>query len=173
MLLHTLQKQSIVMNSSILFVAMVLLPWLCVGNPSNPTFSDSVSTRSTRAEGILKCGHSPVVGAYVRLFKITNNDELRNVLATAQTDSSGHFTIEGDTSNYQGVEASIDPVLKFYHKCEDAEGKKGYRRFSLRYPRDYVNIGRVARRSYDIGVLNVQLKYPAESRVDAIEGLKN
>ncbi|KAI1727575.1 transthyretin-like family domain-containing protein [Ditylenchus destructor] len=132
---------------------------------------DSVSTRATRAEGILVCGKQPIVGAYVRLFK-GNSDDLNDILATATTDSSGRFTIEGDTHSKEGLEAQIDPFLKIYHKCGDEKDKTGYRRFTLRYPRDFVHLGRTARNSYDVGVLNGQIKYPGESRQDSIPGVK-
>jgi len=76
--------------------------------------------------------------------------------------------------------------LKIYHKCDDKEGKastshiydiefpfqSGYRRVTLRFPRDFVTLGRVARRTYNVGTLNVQVVYPNEARVDSIEGIK-
>uniref|UniRef100_A0A183C5Y1 Transthyretin-like family protein n=1 Tax=Globodera pallida TaxID=36090 RepID=A0A183C5Y1_GLOPA len=101
---------------------------------------ESVSTRSTRAEGTLMCGKLGASKVYVRLFK-TNSD------------------------------ANIDPFLKIYHKCDDKEGKKGYRRITLRYPREYVTIGRVPRRNYNVGNLNLVLQYPNEARIDELKGI--
>uniref|UniRef100_A0A1I8BZI9 PDZ domain-containing protein n=1 Tax=Meloidogyne hapla TaxID=6305 RepID=A0A1I8BZI9_MELHA len=87
---------------------------------------ESISTRSTRAEGILLCGKTPIKGAYIRLFK-TNSDDLKDVLSTATTTELGKYIIQGNTANYQGTEANIDPFLKIYHKCDDKEGKLKYR----------------------------------------------
>ncbi|KAI1719963.1 transthyretin-like family domain-containing protein [Ditylenchus destructor] len=104
---------------------------------------DSISTRATRAEGILVCGKQPIVGAYVRLFK-ANSDELTDIIATTTTDSSGRFTIEGDTHSKEGLEAQIDPFLKFYHKCGDEEGKKKYLghgqfiTWTIHHPRQFI-----------------------------------
>uniref|UniRef100_A0A183BR16 RusA family crossover junction endodeoxyribonuclease n=1 Tax=Globodera pallida TaxID=36090 RepID=A0A183BR16_GLOPA len=67
--------------------------------------------------------------------------------------------------------ANIDPFLKIYHKCDDKEGKKGYRRITLRYPREYVTIGRVPRRNYNVGNLNLVLQYPNEARIDELKGI--
>ncbi|KAF7638551.1 hypothetical protein Mgra_00001928 [Meloidogyne graminicola] len=131
---------------------------------------ESISTRSTRAEGILLCGKIPIKGAYVRLFK-SNSDELTEVLSTAITNELGKFIISGNTANYQGTEANIDPFLKFYHKCDDQEGKKGYRRITLRYPREFVTLGRVPRRLYNLGTLNMQLQYPGEKRIEELKGI--
>lgn len=36
---------------------------------------ESLSTRSTRAEGVLLCGKEPAAKAYVRLFKINSDGE--------------------------------------------------------------------------------------------------
>ena len=88
------------------------------------------------------------------------------MLATVQTDEHGHFQISGNTANYQGLEANIDPYLKIYHKCGD--GVKGFRRVTLRYPREQVSLGRTPMRTYNIGNLNLELEYPSEKHVDTI-----
>uniref|UniRef100_A0A183BZU9 Transthyretin-like family protein n=1 Tax=Globodera pallida TaxID=36090 RepID=A0A183BZU9_GLOPA len=120
---------------------------------------ESISTRSTRAEGTLMCGKLGASKVFVRLFK-TNSDEISNALATAVTNDQGKFIIEGNTANYQGSEANIDPFLKIYHKCDDKKGKV-----------KYVTIGRVPRRNYNIGNLNLVLQYPNEARIDELKGI--
>lgn len=49
------------------------------------------------------------------------NLDIKDVLATVQTDEQGHFQISGNTANYQGLEANIDPYLKLYFKCPETE----------------------------------------------------
>uniref|UniRef100_A0A915NH26 Uncharacterized protein n=1 Tax=Meloidogyne floridensis TaxID=298350 RepID=A0A915NH26_9BILA len=102
---------------------------------------ESISTRSTRAEGILLCGKLPIKGAYIRLFK-SNSDDLKDVLATATTTDVGKYIIA-----------------------------KGYRQITLRYPREYVTLGRVPRRLYNLGTMNVQLEYPGEKRIEELKGI--
>jgi len=134
------------------------------------TYLDSIATRSTKVEGHLRCGAQALQGAHIRLFR-TNSENLNDVIATGVTDAQGRFSIEGDTSQFQGEASAIDPYLRIYHKCDDADGKAGYRRVELRYPREFVTLGRVARRAYNIGVLNVELEYPKETRLKTVEGL--
>ncbi|KAL3086192.1 hypothetical protein niasHS_002016 [Heterodera schachtii] len=157
-----------------LFILGRLVPVLVLlallGRFINTGAQESISTRSTRAEGTLMCGKVPASKVYVRLFK-TNSDEISNALATAVTNDQGKFIIEGNTANYQGSEANIDPFLKIYHKCDEKEGKKGYRRITLRYPREYVTIGRVPRRNYNVGNLNLVLQYPNEAHIDELKGI--
>ena len=135
-----------------------------------PKYTDTIATRSTQAEGILRCGDKPAKNVHVRLFRGAS-DDLSDVLASAITDERGHFKVEGDTGSYQGTEANIDPHLKIYHKCDEEESKKGFRRVILRYPREFVTLGRVPRRSYNIGTFNLQVKYPKEARVNELQGV--
>ncbi|KAL3067819.1 hypothetical protein niasHS_016785 [Heterodera schachtii] len=97
------------------------------------------------------CGKVPASKVYVRLFKI-NSDEISNALATAVTNDQGKFIIEGNTGNYQGSE-------------------ERHRRITLRYPREYVTIGRVPRRNYNVGNLNLMLQYPNEAHIDELKGI--
>uniref|UniRef100_A0A914D8T7 Transthyretin-like protein 46 n=1 Tax=Acrobeloides nanus TaxID=290746 RepID=A0A914D8T7_9BILA len=130
---------------------------------------DSISTRATQAKGTLRCGNRPAANVPIRLFK-GHTDELNQVIGTTRTDADGHFSIEGNTANFEGTEANIDPFLKIYHKC-DREEKSDYRKVTLRYPREYVTIGRVPRRAYNLGTLNLQLVYPKEGTEKEVKGL--
>jgi len=134
------------------------------------TYLDSIATRSTKAEGHLRCGTQPLKNAHIRLFR-TNTEDLNDVIASGVTDEQGRFVVEGDSSRFQGDQSTIDPYLRIYHKCDDADGKAGYRRVELRYPREFVTLGRVARRAYNIGALNMELVYPKETRQKVVEGL--
>lgn len=76
---------------------------------------DEIATRSTKVEGHLMCGNQPYAGAHLRLSRsssegnlnceislICNFKDLNDVIASGKTDSSGRFSIEGDTSRFQG-----------------------------------------------------------------------
>jgi len=134
------------------------------------TYLESIATRSTKAEGHLRCGIQPLKNAHIRLFR-TNSEDLNDVIASGVTDEQGRFTVEGDSSRFQGDQSAIDPYLRIYHKCDDSDGKAGYRRVELRYPREFVTLGRVARRTFNIGILNMELVYPKETQQKVVEGL--
>ncbi|VIO93373.1 Transthyretin-like family protein [Brugia malayi] len=128
-------------------------------------FAEKISTRSTAAKGILLCGNTSANDVKVRLFRKAS-DDIGEVLSTNQTTLNGHFQIEGDTVGR--TEQDIDPVIRFYHRCDDDLKKDlkkiGYRTFAISYPKEYVTIGRVPRKPFDIGKLNLQIIYPRENR---------
>jgi 5-hydroxyisourate hydrolase-like protein (transthyretin family) len=157
------------MAKVILVVALTLA--LCVFGDDPTKYTDSITTRSTKAEGKLVCGDQPAKNVHVRLYK-RNTDDLNDVLGSAITGDDGRFKVEGNTGTHQGTDAQIDPHLKFYHFCDEAESKKGFRRVVLRYPRDFVTLGRVPRNSYNIGTLNLQLQYPNEGREKDLKGVR-
>jgi len=128
---------------------------------------DSIATRSTKVEGYLKCGRAPETGAHVRLFR-SSSEELDNVMASGVTNSEGRFSIEGDTSRFQGEDSAIDPYIRIYHKCDQ---ESGYRKLELRFPREFVTLGRIPRRTYNIGALNLELGFPKEGKESEIQGL--
>jgi len=60
-------------------------------------------------------------------------------------------------------------VLRIYHKCDEEADKKGYRRVTLRIPQGHVTLGRMARKPYEVGTLNLQVIYPKEDRENKFE----
>jgi len=136
------------------------------------SYMESISTRSTKVEGFLKCGKEPLPNAHVRLFR-TSSEDLSDVIASGVSDSQGRFSLEGDTSRFQGEASAIDPYLRIYHKCDEPESKSGFRHVVLRYPREFVTLGRVPRRTYNVGALNLELGFPKESRQKTLEGITN
>ncbi|KAI6183981.1 Trans-thyretin-related family domain family member [Aphelenchoides bicaudatus] len=131
--------------------------------------SADIATRSTKVEGHFKCGSADLVGAHVRLFR-SESEKLEDVIATGKTDSNGRFSIEGDTSRFGGEASAIDPYLRIYHKCDEDAGKSGFRTVEIRYPRDFVTLGKLPRRTYNLGLLNLEIIYPGEKRSNP-EGL--
>uniref|UniRef100_A0A7E4WCV0 Transthyretin-like family protein n=1 Tax=Panagrellus redivivus TaxID=6233 RepID=A0A7E4WCV0_PANRE len=125
------------------------------------TVDAGITTRSVEATGKLRCGLQPARQVIVTL-KRENDDDLDNVIGKTVTDEEGRFTIKGDTERFGGAKSTIDPTLSFYHKC-DTEEAKPFNTFFLRFPRTYTTIGRVPRRQYDIGTLNLQFKYPKQT----------
>ncbi|PIO61553.1 Transthyretin-like family protein [Teladorsagia circumcincta] len=58
---------------------------------------------------------------------------------------------------------TIDPVFKVYHDCDDGI-KPGKRKVKFRIPSSYITNGPVAKRTFDIGVLNLETIFPEEER---------
>ncbi|EFO20181.1 hypothetical protein LOAG_08311 [Loa loa] len=144
---------------------LILSIFLHLINGDQLKFAEKISTRSTAAKGILLCGTTPATDVKVRLFRKASND-IGEILSTKQTTSDGHFEIKGDTVDR--TEQDIEPMIRFYHRCDDDLKKDlkkvGYRTFAMNYPKEYVTIGRVPRKPFDIGKLNLQVMYPKESR---------
>ncbi|CAD5217924.1 unnamed protein product [Bursaphelenchus xylophilus] len=131
------------------------------------TYQDNVATRSVKVEGILRCGKKPLADAVIRLFK-SNSEDLGEVIAVGKSTADGKFSIEGDTSRFKAEDSEIDPYLRFYHQCEQ---KSGYKRVQLQFPKEFISLGKLPRRTYNVGLLNLELGFPGETTVKQVEGL--
>uniref|UniRef100_A0A0R3RID4 Transthyretin-like family protein n=1 Tax=Elaeophora elaphi TaxID=1147741 RepID=A0A0R3RID4_9BILA len=137
---------------------LILFSFLHLVISDEPKFGELISTRSTAAKGILMCGQFPATDVKVKLFR-NASDDAGEVLSTKQTTSEGHFEIEGNTVGR--IRQDIEPMVRFYHRCYDdlkQDLKKiGYRTFAINYPKEYVTIGRVPRKPFNFGKLNLQV----------------
>ncbi|GMR36257.1 hypothetical protein PMAYCL1PPCAC_06452 [Pristionchus mayeri] len=119
-----------------------------IGSRAVPAFGDSVMTKSAEITGILSCGDQPVKDAVVRLYRNVS-ETIENLLAVVKSKDDGSFRIEGNTAGKGASEAGI----------------KGYRTFGFTIEDElYVSLGRISRKAFDIGKLNVQMIYPGEKR---------
>ena len=100
----------------------------------------------------------------------------------------GMFQVEGNTNGFPLNETDIEPVLTFYHTCDEDVAKVdkviffkytktrnvqvGYRKFSYRVPQDYVTLGAKAKKHYELGTLNIQLEFPGEKHDKKVEARK-
>ncbi|GMS84033.1 hypothetical protein PENTCL1PPCAC_6208, partial [Pristionchus entomophagus] len=119
-----------------------------IGSGAVPSYGDSVLTKSAEITGTLMCGDEPVKDAVVRLYRNVT-ETVENLLAVVKSKDDGSFRIEGNTANKGAAEA----------------GFKGYRTFGFTVEDElYVSLGRISRKAFDIGKLNVQMEYPGEKR---------
>ncbi|VDM85800.1 unnamed protein product [Strongylus vulgaris] len=58
---------------------------------------------------------------------------------------------------------NIDPVFKVYHDCDDGI-KPGHRKVKFRIPSSYITNGKIPKRIFDIGVLNLETIFAKEER---------
>uniref|UniRef100_A0A0N5BCP9 Transthyretin-like family protein n=1 Tax=Strongyloides papillosus TaxID=174720 RepID=A0A0N5BCP9_STREA len=129
-----------------------------------PKFADSIMTRATSVKGVLYCGNAPHRNAHVYLMR-DDSDAQIDILDKKVTGPDGTFVLEGHTGNRESDKTDIHPMIKIYHKCDEPEKKKGFRYFRHKFPRKYVTLGRVSRKTYDIGRVNLEIVYPKETRV--------
>ncbi|CAD6185377.1 unnamed protein product [Caenorhabditis auriculariae] len=112
----------------------------------------NVANRSIAIKGTLYCGKKPFEGAKIRLFRVYQKnkvDDLAHLLDAKQTYITGMFQVEGNTARFP--------------KNSKVAANKGYLRWSVHLPADYVTVGTKARKVYDFGRINLELQFPGEA----------
>ncbi|KAK5972578.1 TransThyretin family domain [Trichostrongylus colubriformis] len=146
----------------LLFVPLVASQGKDLDVPSN------VANRSMAIRGTLLCGNKGMKGATVRLFRTYQKDavdDLSQLLDQKHTLDTGYFQLEGNTAKFQSTQTEIDPFVTIHHNCDMDEretANKGYKRWAIRLPEEYVTTGLKPRKVYDFGRVNLQLAYPGE-----------
>ncbi|KAK6011608.1 Transthyretin-like family protein, partial [Ostertagia ostertagi] len=107
----------------------------------------------------LLCGTKPAAGVTVKLWEEDDGPDPDDLLDQGQTSAQGTFTLKGSEREL----TTIDPVFKVYHDCDDGI-KPGKRKVKFRIPKSYITNGPVAKRTFDIGVLNLETIFPEEER---------
>ncbi|PIO72138.1 Transthyretin-like family protein [Teladorsagia circumcincta] len=126
--------------------------------------------QSVAVTGKLMCGPRPASGVSVKLWEEDDGPDPDDLLDQGHTSPQGTFTLKARRSyfifNNCGTErelTTIDPVLKIYHDCDDGI-KPGKRKVKFRIPKSYITNGPVAKRTFDIGVLNLETIFAKEER---------
>ncbi|VDM54307.1 unnamed protein product [Angiostrongylus costaricensis] len=96
-----------------------LLPMLAVEVP--PTTAAVPQKHAVAVRGLLLCGKQPADNVRVRLFRAKQNkkDDLNQVLDEKVTTKPGTFLLEGNTNGFPLNETNMEPVVSFYHTCDD------------------------------------------------------
>ncbi|KIH64427.1 Transthyretin-like family protein [Ancylostoma duodenale] len=156
-----------------------------------------VGKHAVAVRGQLMCGAVPAENVKVRLFRVkqAKKDDLNQILAETTTGKPGVFLLEGDTNGFPLNETTMQPVLSFYHSCDEDPAKvkkvvqnlfvnphckemqrtlfqNGYRKFNYNIPTEYVAMGSKPKRTYDFGTLNIQLEFPGEKHDKKFEERK-
>ncbi|CAI4226274.1 unnamed protein product [Auanema sp. JU1783] len=129
--------------------------------------ANTVAKRVVAVKGTLVCGGKPAANVKVRLFRVkqTKSDDLNQILDESLTGPSGMFEVEGNTNGFPLNETDITPTVSFYHSCDEDAAKvtkNGYRKFDYNVPYDYVTLGQKAKKTFDIGTMNLQVLFPGE-----------
>ncbi|KAL3118236.1 hypothetical protein niasHT_004118 [Heterodera trifolii] len=81
------------------------------------------------------------------------------VVAACYSDANGNFKLSGHTSEL----TNIDVVFKVYHDCDDGI-KPGSRKLKFKIPNSYVTDSATPKKTFDIGVLNLETVFKDEER---------
>ncbi|KAF1750738.1 hypothetical protein GCK72_017289 [Caenorhabditis remanei] len=132
-----------------------------------------VGKKAVGAKGTLLCGKDPAQNVRVRLFRVKpgKKDDIAQMLDEKYTGPQGMFHVEGNTNGFPLNETDLQPVISFYHHCDDDPKKlekTAFRRFNYNLPNSSVNTGEKAKKTYDMGTLNIQLEFPNEKREKTI-----
>ncbi|XGW02294.1 hypothetical protein V3C99_014383 [Haemonchus contortus] len=115
--------------------------------------------QSVAVPGKLMCGNRPASGVKVKLWEEDDGPDPDDLLDQGYTSGQGTFNLKGTEREL----TTINPVFKVYHDCDDGV-KPGKRKVKFRIPSSYISNGPVARRTFDIGVLNLETIFPEEER---------
>jgi len=120
---------------------------------------EAMRQQTVAVKGVLICGNVRASGVHVKLWDEDDGPDPDDLLQEGYTDNSGAFFLQGTTREL----TPIDPIFKIYHDCDDGF-KPGQRKVKLAIPNSYISNGGVARRVFDIGVLNLETIFKKEER---------
>uniref|UniRef100_A0A0N5AY66 Transthyretin-like family protein n=1 Tax=Syphacia muris TaxID=451379 RepID=A0A0N5AY66_9BILA len=119
--------------------------------------------QSAGVKGTLLCKGKPASNVLVKLYdddrvKLSGLDT-DDLMASGKTDSRGYFELNGWDAEF----TTIDPKLNIYHDCEDGL-KPCQRKISIMIPDGYISPGKVAKKYYDAGTIELAGKWAGETR---------
>ncbi|CAJ0589921.1 unnamed protein product [Cylicocyclus nassatus] len=115
--------------------------------------------QSYAIRGKLMCGAKPAANVRVKLWEEDSGPDPDDLLEAGYTDANGEFSLSGT----EFETTPIDPVFKVYHSCDD-KFKPGKRKVKFLLPKSYITQGKVPKKVFDIGVLNLETIFPKEER---------
>ncbi|VDK18255.1 unnamed protein product [Anisakis simplex] len=132
----------------LVLLAVAILPSLAV-----------LRDQSIAVTGQLKCGKAPAARVRVKLWDDDEGPDPDDLLDQGYTDADGKFSLSGGTAEL----TPIDPVFKVYHDCDDSI-KPGHRKVRFILPQSYITNDRVPKKTFNIGVINLETIFAKESR---------
>ncbi|KAE9414953.1 hypothetical protein Angca_009218 [Angiostrongylus cantonensis] len=115
--------------------------------------------QSIAVRGKLLCGSKPASNVRVKLWEEDTGPDPDDLLDQGYTDTNGEFQLSGGTAEL----TPIDPIFKVYHDCDDGI-KPGYRKVKFALPKSYITNGKTPKKTFDIGVLNLETIFAKEER---------
>ncbi|KAJ1360518.1 Transthyretin-like protein 46 [Parelaphostrongylus tenuis] len=124
-----------------------------------PDLSGRISSFASIQRESFCVEQKPANNVRVKLWDEDDGLDPDDELDAGYTNGNGEFSLSGGTAEL----TPIDPVLKVYHDCDDAV-KPGSRKVKFYLPKSYITEGRIAKKTFDIGVLNLETIFPGEER---------
>ncbi|KAL3981990.1 Transthyretin-like family protein [Acanthocheilonema viteae] len=115
--------------------------------------------QSVRVKGRLLCGSQPASSILVKLVDKDNGVTSDDLMASSYTDSGGKFDLHGNSYEL----STIDPEIRIYHDCNDY-GRPCQREWVIRIPDRYVFDGEVARKTMELGEMNLEVELEDENQ---------
>ena len=125
--------------------------------------SSAINTQSSGAKGILKCHNNPEANTMIKLFDDDSGIDSDDLMGSTRTKSDGHFEISG----YEDELTPIDPKLVIYTDCNDGP-KPCQRKITVKIPSAYITSGKVAKKIYDAGEIQLSGTFANEERDCAV-----
>uniref|UniRef100_A0A1I7VFQ0 Transthyretin-like protein 46 n=1 Tax=Loa loa TaxID=7209 RepID=A0A1I7VFQ0_LOALO len=115
--------------------------------------------QSVRVRGRLLCGSQPASSILVKLVDKDNGPNPDDLMDSCYTDSGGKFDLQGNSYEL----STIDPEVRIYHDCNDY-GRPCQREWIIRIPDRYVSNGAVARKTMELGEMNLEVELEDEDQ---------
>ncbi|VBB31583.1 unnamed protein product [Acanthocheilonema viteae] len=116
-------------------------------------------TQSAGAKGYLTCNGRPESGVLIKLYDDDRGLDFDDFMGETITDSRGFFEISGNNAEM----TPIDPKINIYHDCNDGWWPC-QRKISIMIPDEFITIGAVPTKYYDVGTLELAGEYSGETR---------
>ncbi|KAF8384797.1 ttr-46, partial [Pristionchus pacificus] len=115
--------------------------------------------QSIAVTGKLVCGQNPAKEVRVKLWEEDSGPDPDDLLDQGYTDTEGKFLLSGGTTEL----TPIDPIFKVYHDCDDGV-LPGARKVKFGIPKSYITEGKVPKKTFDIGIINLETIFKNEER---------
>ncbi|CAP26957.1 Protein CBR-TTR-44 [Caenorhabditis briggsae] len=132
------------------FLLLILLSFLSVAL--------AMRDQSIAVQGQLLCGSKPAANVRIKLWEEDSGPDPDDLLEAGYTDGDGKFHLSGGEAEM----TPIDPIFKVYHDCDDI--LPGSRKVKFLIPKSYITQGKVPKKTFDLGVLNLETIFPKEER---------
>ncbi|CAD5209210.1 unnamed protein product [Bursaphelenchus okinawaensis] len=85
--------------------------------------------------------------------------ELDDLMDTKYSNVNGTFKVSGSETEF----TPIDVKINIYHNCND-EDKECLRKFTVKIPDNFITVGKIPKKTFDIGIINLNGKFAGETR---------
>ncbi|MFH4981726.1 hypothetical protein AB6A40_008435 [Gnathostoma spinigerum] len=118
----------------------------------------SGKAQSVRVRGILICDNIPATNVPVDIYNSGKGLDFDELMGSNMTDKEGNFDVTGQTIGIKTVAAK----LLVSHGCMN-EKADCQRMTSIMIPDIYISVGKITRKLYDVGKIELATNFIAET----------